>query len=124
MLHLTEKGTDDTTQWTANPLTTTSATWSDSLFYIPSTDGPVGFYKEGLGNITTDEIITTGFKFYGTTAMVVVDGSWETLWYAVPTAIDGLWTVGWNASGGGVTDAELLTVRSVAPPNVDYPSRR
>lgn len=84
---------------------------------IPS--GPVGFYKEGVSNVSTSSIQTTGFKFYGTTAMLKVDGTLQTLWYAVATAYSGLWIVGWNATD--VAGAELLTLKSVAPTNVDYP---
>lgn len=118
---MTAEGTDDTTQWVASPLTTSNTTWTESLFYVPSPYGPTGFYKSGISNVTESSIITTGFTFYGTTAMLKIDGSLYTEWYAVETSIDGLWSVGWNATGAGVTDAELITVRKVNPPNVDYP---
>lgn len=114
-------GTDDTTQWLASPLTTSNNTWAESLFYVPTPYGPTGFYKSGVTNVTESSIITTGFTFYGTTAMIKIDGSLYTEWYAMETGIDGLWSVGWNATGAGVTDAELLTVRRVNPPNVAYP---
>ncbi|KAK2606659.1 hypothetical protein N8I77_005393 [Diaporthe amygdali] len=115
------KGTEDTTEWVASPLTTSNTTWSESLFYVPSPYGPTGFYKSGLSNVTESSIITSGFTFYGTTAMLKIDGTLYTEWYAVETSIDGLWSVGWNATGAGVTDAELITVRRVNPPNVAYP---
>lgn len=121
------RSTDDTTSWVANPLTTstTTGTWSDSVFFVPATTGPVGYYKEGtssiaLGpNMTSADIITTGFTFYGAAAMVQIDGALETLWYAVATATDGLWSVGWNAAH--VEGAEMLTLKRVTAPNVDYP---
>lgn len=112
----------NSTQLVANPLTLSTADWTDSLLYITSGFGPVGFYKEGVSNVSTSDIQTTGFKFYGTTAMIKIDGTLETLWYAVATSIDGLWSVGWNATGGGIADAELLTLRKAAAPNVVYPS--
>lgn len=112
----------DTTELIANPLTASTATWAKSLFYITVGDGPVGFYKESVSNVSSNSIQTTGFKFYGSTAMISIDDTLETLWYAVATTTDGLWSVGWNATGGGVTDAELLSLRKAAAPNVDYPS--
>lgn len=118
---LLTEGTEDTTQWVATPLTTTNNTWADSVFYVPNRYGPTGFYKSGVSNVSESNIITTGFTFYGTTAMVKIDGSLYTEWYAVKTSVDGLWSVGWNATGAGVTDAELITVRRVNPPNVEYP---
>ncbi|KAJ4417711.1 hypothetical protein N0V82_005985 [Gnomoniopsis sp. IMI 355080] len=113
----------NSTQLIANPLTLSTATWSESLFYITVGYGPTGFYKEGVSNISTSTIKTTGFKFYGTTAMINIDGTLETLWYAVATAVDGLWSVGWNATGAGEDSAELLSLRKAAAPNVDYPSK-
>ncbi|KAH8766139.1 hypothetical protein F5883DRAFT_715180 [Diaporthe sp. PMI_573] len=115
------EGTDDTTQWLASPLTTSNNTWTESLFYVPTPYGPTGFYKSGISNVTESNIITSGFTFYGTTAMLKIDGSLYTEWYAVETGIDGLWSVGWNATGAGVTDAQLVAVRKVNPPNVEYP---
>lgn len=84
----------------------------------------MGFYiNDGISNTSTGNLIMDGFTFYGTTAMLKVDGVLETLWYAVTTDIDGLWTVGWNATGGGVEDsAELLTIRKVTAGNVEYPT--
>lgn len=118
----------DTTQWIASPLgRSTDMTWAGSELYVPVGDGPVGFYQEtqSVSNVTkVADIITTGFSFYGNTAMVSIDGELESLWYAVATEVEGLWTVGWNATGGGIADAELLALRQVKAPNVDYPKKQ
>lgn len=82
----------------------------------------MGFYKEGVSNVSESDIVTTGFKFYGSNAMVLIDGSFATDWYAVATGVDGLWSVGWNATG--IDDAELLSLRKGKALNVEYPSRR
>lgn len=82
----------------------------------------MGFYKENVSNVSASDIITTGFKFYGSNAMVLIDGTFYTEWYAVATGIDGLWSVGWNATGGGVANAELLSLRKGKALNVEYPS--
>ncbi|CAN8104481.1 unnamed protein product [Discula destructiva] len=117
------KNSSDSTQWLANALTATTETaaWANSSFYVPSPDGPIGFYKEGASNATNQTIVTTGFHFYGNTALVSIDGVVDTLWYAVETTVDGLWSIGWNATGAGIEDAELIALRKVTAPNVDYP---
>lgn len=113
----------NSTELVANPLTVSNATWSESKFYITKGYGPVGFYKSGVSNVSTSTIKTTGFKFYGSTAMINIDGTLETLWYAVETSVEGLWSVGWNATGAGLDDtAELLSIRKAAASNVEYPT--
>lgn len=114
----------NSTSWIANPLTVSSAPWTESLFYVPLYYGPAGFYTEGESNVSTINILTTGFKFYGSTAMLSIDGTLYTDWYAVATAVDGLWSVGWNATGGGVADAELISLRKGKAANVEFPKNR
>lgn len=89
-----EKNTSDTTQWIATPLYTNNDTWADSVFYVPVGSGAAGFYKEAVtDDVTESNIISTGFKLYGSTAMVNIDSTLETQWYAVNTTTDGLWYV-------------------------------
>lgn len=96
--------------------------WNSSLFYVPSPAGPTGFYKEGISNVSSSDIITSGFTFYGNTAMLKLDGQLYTDWYAVQTTTDGLWSVGWNATDAVDTSrTELISVRKVNPPNVPFP---
>lgn len=94
----------------------------ESLFYIPRGAGPIGFYKEGISNVSSDDIITTGFKTYGNTVMVSLDGTLYTKWYAVDTDIEGLWSVGWNASEA--VNGELISLSKGKPVNVNYPKHR
>lgn len=86
--------------------------------------GPIGFYTEGTSNVSTSDIITSGFKAYGSAAMVSIDGTFYTEWYAVATGVDGVWSVGWNATAAGNTntDAELISLRKGKAANVVYPS--
>lgn len=109
--------------WEANPLNTGNYTWDESLFYVPKWEGPVGFYKEGVTNVTADDIITDAFKAYGNTIFVSIDGSLESSWYAVATDTDGLWSVGWNSTGGGVLNAEPISLSQGKPVNVNYPEK-
>lgn len=118
------KSTSDTTQWIAEPVQSGNFTWGDSILYVPKPYGNIGFYKEGVSTVSTDSIITTGFKTYGNTVMLSIDGTISTQWYAVATDIDGLWSVGWNASGAGVLDAELISLSKGKPFNVNYPKNK
>lgn len=116
------EGTTDTTEWVADAKLGTDMTWAGSLFYAPTPAGHTGFYKEGISNVSTSDIVTSGFTFYGMTAMLEIDGQLYTEWYAVPTPIDGLWSVSWNTTDTfDTSEAEPITVRKVYPPNVDYP---
>lgn len=118
------KNASDSTMWIANPLTgTNSGNWTDARFYIPVPSGPAGFYKEGLTNSSVGDIITTGFKTYGNTVLVTIDGTIKSDWYAVATEIEGLWSVGWNASGGGIIDSEPIGLSKGKPVNVNYPKK-
>lgn len=103
------------------PLTVSIAPWEESLFYIPVGSGPTGFYKEGISNVSSDDIITSGFRTYGTTVLVLIDGTLYDDWYAVPTEIDGLWSVGWNATGTLSSTAQLISLSKGKAVNVDYP---
>lgn len=112
----------NSTELIADSISNNTASWSGSLLYITVDNGPVGFYKEGFTNVSTSTIKTTGFKFYGSNCMINIDGTLETLWYAVETAVDGLWSLDWNTTDTGENSTELLSVRKVVAPNVDYPS--
>lgn len=116
-----DKSSSDSTQWIADPVNSGAQTWTESVFYIPKDNGPIGFYKAGVSNISADDIITTGFKTYGNTVLITIDGTIHSDWYAVSTEIDGLWSVGWNATGGGIIDAELISLSKGKPVNVNYP---
>lgn len=112
------KDTTDSTTWLANPKVGGDA-FTNVTYYVPNPSGPTGFVTS---NTTATDIITSGFTFYGTLAMLKLDSKLYTLWYAVPTGIDGVWSVGWNATSDQ-TDAELLTVKAVNPPNVPFTKR-
>lgn len=110
--------------WLANPLSALNQSWSDSLLYIPVPSGPAGFYKKGVTNETeVGDVITTGFRTYGNTVLASIDGSIQSEWYAVETEIDGLWSVGWNASAG-VADSQPIGLRKGKPINVEFPEKR
>lgn len=50
--------------------------------------------------------------------MVAIDDIYYTDWYAENTTMDGLWSVGWDATDSSTV--ELLSLRSSGGTNVDY----
>ncbi|KAI1846021.1 hypothetical protein JX265_000945 [Neoarthrinium moseri] len=79
----------------------------ESLFYIPTTSGQVGFT-----NSTNSSVITTGFGFYGHTIYVDIDDTLETQWFAQSTSEDDIWALFW---GNTTADAIPVSLRTVAP---------
>jgi hypothetical protein len=80
----------------------------DSLFYVPSSSGAVGFT-----NTTTSSQITTGFGFYGHVIYILIDSTMVTQWYAVPTSDSGLYQLSWNVSS--TSGAIPIALRNIAP---------
>ncbi|KAL1798269.1 hypothetical protein ACET3X_002306 [Alternaria dauci] len=102
-----------------NPNATTAAskpTWSNAALFIPSShsnDRRVGFLPSNhdAGNAT---IRTSGFAFYGSTAMLYgEDGSISTSFYGMKVE-NGVFQLHWNDTDGKVP----LTLRNIAPSNV------
>lgn len=111
--------------WTGSPNTTGMANsthtpdWSNVTLYVPTTgssDARVGFLNSGNSSDSTKQ--TSGFVFYGSTAMVKVDNSLETRWGALEVGTTGVYALYWND-----TSKVPLTLRSVAPSNPSSRSR-
>lgn len=85
----------------------TTADGAESLLYIPSTSGAVGFTTAA-----TDSEITTKFGFYGGVAYNYNSGSVIAHWYAEPTEQTGLWQLTWASEN---TDAVVVAIRDNAP---------
>ena len=106
--------------WIGAPNTTasgndTAPSWSNVTMFIPgpgSSDGRVGF--QSSDNSTDDSRITSGFTFYGSTAMVVQDGTLETLWYALPVGDSGIHALYWNTTSENQVP---IVLRNIAPSN-------
>ena len=110
--------------WAANPnttLTNSTATFSNATFFVPgsaSTSHQVGFLTD---NSTATDVVTTGFNFYGHTVIVAdTTGAWQSLFYALPSSDDGVWSLNWNATS--VSGAIPVTLRDSAPPNMPPPA--
>ncbi|KAH8658263.1 hypothetical protein BX600DRAFT_514765 [Xylariales sp. PMI_506] len=96
---------DSTGNFTATMQNTTQ-----SLLYVPSTSGPVGF----TSSTTNSSHITTGFGFYGNVVYCTIGGQIQTEWYALPVQDGKLWQLSWSSSN---SSAIPISLRSIAPSN-------
>jgi hypothetical protein len=67
---------------------------------------------------STANVQTTGFTQFG--AFIFVDNNAtgvESLWYALPSGTDGVWTLNWNDATDKRTDKVVLTLRDIKPTN-------
>jgi hypothetical protein len=96
---------------TANP------PFTNATFFVPGADSSshqVGFAT----NSTIGGFVTSGFAFYGQMAVLErSDGSWMSLFWAVPTSTLGIWSMTWNETGteDGVVP---VTLKSMPPANL------
>ncbi|KAI0508864.1 hypothetical protein F5B22DRAFT_378582 [Xylaria bambusicola] len=86
--------------------------WSNKAFYIPAARSPshdVGFTLE-----PDTDMDTSGFIFYGATMLHASSGdnNLRSLWYAVPTRYEKVWSLQWNTTGDGHV---AVTLRKVPP---------
>ncbi|KAH7177085.1 hypothetical protein EDB81DRAFT_707844 [Dactylonectria macrodidyma] len=107
--------------WLGSPNTTDISssdvpTWSNYTFAVPSDQSSshqVLFIKSPSD--VASSLVTDCFTFYGTIAFVATaSGKMESLWYAVPSDTEGIYTLKWNdQSGEGV----LLIIKMTPPSN-------
>ncbi len=95
---------------------TSSGTFSNATFYVPTTgatDRQAGFL---LANETASSDMTlTGWQFYGEVLLLVgSNGAWNSLFYAEATDTEGLWALNWNSTGKD-SGAIPLAIRKNAP---------
>ncbi|KAK3368779.1 hypothetical protein B0H63DRAFT_515300 [Podospora didyma] len=91
--------------------------FSNATFFVPgegSSSHQVGFSSD----ITSTDIITTGWTFYGHIALLeAAGGSLISLFWAVPSGTEGVWNLTWNetdASSGAIP----VTLKDTPPPNL------
>ncbi|KAK1980439.1 hypothetical protein LZ30DRAFT_782754 [Colletotrichum cereale] len=99
---------------------TATPSWSNLTFSIPAE----GASDHGVGLVgpdsTTPDRQTNGFTFYG--SVVIVEGgsgSVESMWYATPSSIDGIYSLKWNATGDAADDKIILALKKTPPSNDD-----
>ncbi|KAI1079055.1 hypothetical protein F5B20DRAFT_191317 [Whalleya microplaca] len=110
-------GTDDALLGSPNSTTdsTSTPTWSNLTFLIPgptSSSHDVGFTNSTPGS----DMSASGFIFYGQFLLHQnTDGSLKSMWYALPTGTDRVWTLGWNSTGDDTEGKVTLTLKATAP---------
>ncbi|KAK9781342.1 hypothetical protein SCARD494_14115 [Seiridium cardinale] len=79
----------------------------ESVMYVPSESGPVGFTND-----TSDSsLVTSGFGFYGHVIYVQIGSEMKTKWYAVPTSDETLYQLTWNEESNGTP----VALRNIEP---------
>ncbi|KAH0431451.1 hypothetical protein CcaCcLH18_07067 [Colletotrichum camelliae] len=112
---------NDNNTWTGAPNTTalgnstTPPTWSNLPFSIPSETS--SSHEVGFSNSSATDRQTSGFTFYG--SFIFVDstsgGGMESLWYATPSSVDGIYTLKWNQTGDDSANKITLTLKKTPP---------
>ncbi|KAF6787310.1 hypothetical protein CSOJ01_15255 [Colletotrichum sojae] len=114
---------DSSTVWTGAPNTTdlgsnsTLPSWSNVTFSIPSAgsgDHSVGFLSSNSSSSSDRQ--TSGFIFYGT--FIFVEGGstgMESMWYATPSSVDGVYNLRWNETGDATETKIPLTLKKTPP---------
>ena len=95
----------------------TIPSWSNATLFVPSSSsgGRVGFL-EGSNSSTTG-VVTSGFVFYGSTAMFVgSDGQLTSLWYVDPQGENGAHALYWNTTSEGQVPVILRRIGPSSPP--------
>jgi hypothetical protein len=122
---VTPDGSDtDSGPWRGSPNKTdlsnsSSPSWSNLTFAVPgpnSSSHQVSFVNASTNNTN---LITSGFTFYGNFLLVATsNSSTESLWYANPSGMDGIYALKWNATASGDNEAVPLTLRKTPPSNL------
>ncbi|KAI0835051.1 hypothetical protein F5Y06DRAFT_277263 [Hypoxylon sp. FL0890] len=102
----------------ANPNTTasdSSPTWSNLTFYVP--DNTTSSHQVEFTNSTSGvNKSVSAFVFYGQFLLhKTTSGDLQTLWYALPTDTDGVWSLNWNSTGDDTEGQVVVSLTSTAP---------
>ncbi|KAL6405201.1 hypothetical protein AUP68_12045 [Ilyonectria robusta] len=111
------KQSDDTLLGSPDTSVTSTASWSNLTFYVPSpssSEHAVGFVESADDS---SEIVTE-FTFYGAwIATSDSTGTLQTLWYVTPTETEGIYSVKWNSTGDSTDGKISIALRTTAPSN-------
>ncbi|KAI1134257.1 hypothetical protein F5Y05DRAFT_422815 [Hypoxylon sp. FL0543] len=102
----------------ANPNTTasdSSPTWSNLTFFVP--DNTTSSHQVEFTNSTSDiNRSISGFVFYGQFLLHKnTQGDLQTLWYAIPTDKEDVWSLNWNSTGDDTEGQVVVTLKATAP---------
>ncbi|KAM5349263.1 hypothetical protein ACJ41O_005770 [Fusarium nematophilum] len=113
--------TGDST-WSGSPNTTgyasdQSPTWSNLTFAVPGPSSSSHNVTLVNGTADTSNLVTS-FSLYGSFVFVDEDGTLVSLWYGTPSGVDGVYSLGWNASSDDASsDKVLITLKRTPPSN-------
>ncbi|KAH7013907.1 hypothetical protein EDB80DRAFT_890871 [Ilyonectria destructans] len=111
------KQDDDTLLGSPDTSATSTASWSNLTFYVPSpssSEHAVGFVESADDN---SEIVTE-FTFYGAWIATSDDtGTLQTLWYVTATETEGIYSVKWNSTSDSTDGKISIALRTTAPSN-------
>ncbi|KAI2470211.1 hypothetical protein F4781DRAFT_186475 [Annulohypoxylon bovei var. microspora] len=111
-----EVGTDNSLLGSPNTTTgDTTPTWSNLTFNVPDTTS--SSHQVAFSNSTnsTTGRSSSGFTFYGQFLLHNTDGSLKSMWYALPSGQDGIWTLNWNSTGDDTDGQVIVTLKATAP---------
>jgi hypothetical protein len=96
---------------------TTSPPFNNATFFVPAAGSSA--HQVGFTNATSlSDVVTEGWTFFGHVALLADnDGSMVSLFWAVPSGTDGVWTLTWNETetgNGGIP----VTLKDTPPPNL------
>ncbi|KAL7627708.1 hypothetical protein AAE478_001902 [Parahypoxylon ruwenzoriense] len=111
-----ELGTDNALLGSPNSTSTSNApSWSNLTFVVPAADSS-SHDVEFTSSTPGTNVSASGFTFYGQFLFHKKnDGNLESMWYALPSEQEGVWTLGWNTTGDDTEGKVLLSLRAVAP---------
>ncbi|KAI0887736.1 uncharacterized protein GGS22DRAFT_88557 [Annulohypoxylon maeteangense] len=113
---LFDVGTDNALLGSPNA-TETTPSWSNLTFNVPDTtsSGHQVSFSNSTTNSTTGRS-ASGFVFYGQYLFHQnTGGNLQSMWYALPSDQDGVWTLNWNSTGDDTDGQVIVTLRAVAP---------
>ncbi|KAH7143618.1 hypothetical protein EDB81DRAFT_947674 [Dactylonectria macrodidyma] len=109
------KQSDDSLLGSPDTSLTSTASWSNLTFYVPSpssSEHAVGFVESA--DSVSD--IVTEFTFYGSWIATEDDsGTLQMLWYVTPTDTTGIYSLKWNTTGDSTDGKISIALRTTAP---------
>ncbi|KAH8904104.1 hypothetical protein BR93DRAFT_985408 [Coniochaeta sp. PMI_546] len=113
--------TSSSTSFLGNPNTTavpsSSPSWSNLTLAIPSSSSSSHAVTLVSSSNATSDVTTTGFTFYGRFLFILESGAFESLFYALPTENQDVWSLNWNTTGDDTEGQVLVSLRNAKPTN-------
>ncbi|EFQ29623.1 hypothetical protein CGRA01v4_14908 [Colletotrichum graminicola] len=102
---------------------TAAPNWSNLTFSIPTDDASDHSVAFLGSNSTASGRRTSGFLTYGNVIFVSGgSGNMESMWYATPSSVDGIYSLKWNATGDSSEDKIILALKKTIPSTALFPA--